>query len=218
MFKLVVCDMAGTTINDYDEVYRVLREATERAGAKYSDETFQEWMGTEKRFAIANLLQEGGVEPTEELVEECWQWFRAELERTYTDTPPVPLEGVAQQLATWREQGIKVSLTTGFSREITDLILRNMGWEVGETIDAVTAGDEVENGRPEPDMILRNMEKLGITDKSEVISVGDTAADVRSAQAAGVTSVGVLSGHLTREEFEELGADRIVESVAHLEL
>ncbi|WIM72088.1 hypothetical protein QP028_12090 [Corynebacterium suedekumii] len=69
MFTLAVFDMAGTTINDRDEVYRVLREATEREGARYSDDQFQEWMGTEKKWAIRNLLEIGGVEPGEELVE-----------------------------------------------------------------------------------------------------------------------------------------------------
>lgn len=47
-YQLVVCDMAGTTINDRDEVYRVLRAATEREGARLSDAQFQEHMGTEK--------------------------------------------------------------------------------------------------------------------------------------------------------------------------
>ncbi|HIW96037.1 MAG TPA: haloacid dehalogenase, partial [Candidatus Corynebacterium gallistercoris] len=74
MLKLVICDMAGTTINDRDEVYRVLREATERAGARYSDAQFQEYMGTEKRWAIIKLLEIGGVESTE--------------------NPPEPLPGV----------------------------------------------------------------------------------------------------------------------------
>ena len=56
MIELAIFDMAGTTIDDRDEVYRVLREATERHGARYSDEVFQQWMGTEKRWAIENLL------------------------------------------------------------------------------------------------------------------------------------------------------------------
>ena len=52
MFKLAIFDMAGTTVNDRDEVYRVLREAPEMEGAKFSDEVFQQYMGTEKHWAI----------------------------------------------------------------------------------------------------------------------------------------------------------------------
>lgn len=65
-------------------------------------------------------------------------------------------------------------------------------------------------------MILRVMEMTGVEDTSQVISVGDTAADIRSAQAAGVTSVGVLTGHLSLAQFVELGAGQVLRSVADI--
>lgn len=216
MYTLAIFDMAHTTVNDRDEVYRVLREATERQGAEYTDEQFRAHMGTEKKWAIRQLLDLGGLEVTDELVEDAWRWFRAELRRTYTENPPVPLDGVEEMLVTLRESGVQIGLTTGFSREIVDLILGSMGWTVGETVDTVAAGDEVEAGRPEPFLIRRVMSDLGVTDPETVISVGDTSADVESARRAGVTSVGVLTGHVTREQFSELGADHVLESAADL--
>lgn len=216
MYALAVLDMAGTTINDRGEVYRVLREATEREGASYTDAQFQQWMGTEKKWAIRNLLAIGGVTVTDELAESAWQWFRAELRRTYTDRPPVPLPGVEDALRALRGRGVTVGLTTGFSREITDLILDALGWTEGGLVEATAAGDEVASGRPEPHLIRRVMEQTGVTDPARVISVGDTAADVRSAQNAGVTSVGVLTGPLTRDGFAALGAGRVLASAADL--
>lgn len=224
--KLVVFDMAGTTIDDRDEVYRVLREATERFGANYSDETFQSWMGTEKRYAITHLLEAGGVAATKDRVEEAWQWFRGELEQTYTEQPPTPLPGVPETLRVLRAHDIKVGLTTGFSREIVDLILRGMGWSVGTgagtTVDATAAGDEVDDGRPAPDLIQRVAAQVGLHNElaeqthALVLSVGDTKADIASAQAAGVTSVGVTTGHVSEAEFARLGADAVLESAAEL--
>lgn len=220
MVNLVVCDMAGTTIDDRDEVYRVLRAATERFGASYPDETFQQWMGTEKKWAIRNLLELGGVDVDEELVEKAWQWFRGELARTYTEQPPTPLPGVEAALRRLRAGGVKVGLTTGFSREIVDLILNAMGWTCGDssddTVDAVAAGDEVEAGRPEPFLIQAVMAATGVDDPAQVVSAGDTEADVRSAQNAGVRSVGVLTGHLSVGDFHTLGADVVLDSVADL--
>lgn len=60
------------------------------------------------------------------------------------------------------------------------------------------------------------MQQVGVDDPREVISVGDTEADVRSAQNAAVNSVGVLTGHLSREDFERLGADDVLASAAEL--
>lgn len=215
MFQLAIFDMAGTTIDERDEVYRILREAAEREGANFSDETFQHYMGTEKHWAIGQLLTEGGIEPTEEIHERAWQWFREELNRSYTAQPPHPLNGIEELFVKLHERGIKVGLTTGFSREITDLILASIGWG-SELIDATCAGDEVPAGRPEPYLIQEVMKKLNVNDTAVVVSSGDTRADVVSAQRAGVTSVGVLTGHLTPEDFTALGADHILYSAADL--
>lgn len=215
MIQLAIFDMAGTTIDERDEVYRILREAAEREGAIFSDETFQHYMGTEKHWAIGKLLAEGGIEPTEEIHERAWQWFREELNRSYTAQPPRPLDGIEELFGKLHERGIKVGLTTGFSREIVDLILNSMGWGA-ELIDASAAGDEVPAGRPEPFLIQEVMKKLDVNDTAAVISSGDTRADVVSAQRAGVTSVGVLTGHLTEEDFVALNADHILKSAADL--
>lgn len=214
MKELIIFDMAGTTINDRDEVYRVLREATERTGARYSDAEFQQLMGTEKKYAIEKLMAIGGIETTREAVDEAWEWFRKELRQTYELNPPTVLPGVEEALKTLREAGIKVGLTTGFSREITEVILEALGWTGSELIDSTAAGDEVPAGRPEPYLIQKVMEDVGVTDPAKVISVGDTEADIQSAHKAGVTSVGVLTGHLSRREFADLGADMVLGSVA----
>lgn len=214
-YVLAIFDMAGTTINDRDEVYRVLREATEREGASYTDEVFQKYMGTEKFSAIGNLLREGGVEAPASVQHHAWEFFREELARTYKENPPSPLPGIPEMLEMLQAEGIKIGLTTGFSREIVDLILSSMKWD-NSLIDAVVPGDEVDSGRPAPDQILAVMSKCDVEDPSTVISVGDTEADVRSAQNAGVTSVGVLTGHLSYKEFEKLEADYILDSAASL--
>lgn len=220
-YRLAVLDMAGTTVDDRHEVYRVLRESVEREGARFDDATFQQWMGTEKRSAITNLLRLGGVEADEQRVDAAFAWFLAELTRTYTENPPVPLPGVEQALAALRADGVKVGLTTGFSRDIADLLLERMGWGVGSepsstTVDAVVCGDEVAEGRPAPLMIQRVMEQTGVTDPALVVSAGDTAVDVESARRAGVLAVGVLTGKLARADHEAAGADVVLDGVRDL--
>lgn len=215
---LAIFDMAGTSIDERNEVYRVLREAVEREGARFTDEEFQKWMGTEKHWAIRNLLKIGGVEADDALVDSAFAWFHEELAATYTEQPPTPMPRMEQAFQQLRAQGIKVGLTTGFSRHITDIILQAMGWTVGDgesnTVDVTVCGDEVPDGRPAPDMIQRVMEHTGVTDPARVISVGDTLVDVQSAQAATVFSVGVLSGHLSNEDFQDMGADAVLEYAA----
>lgn len=221
MISLAALDMAGTTIDEGDAVYRVLREAAQREGAQFTDEQFQEWMGTEKRWAIRNLMQIGGVEVTDERVEAAFDWFLTTLHETYRATPPTALPGVEEAIRELRSRGIKVALTTGFATSITDAILAGMGWTVADgdpaaTVDAAISADTVAAGRPAPDMIFRAMEVTSVHDVAEVAAAGDTAVDVRAARSAGALSIGVLSGHLTREDFARLPQDLVVGSVADL--
>ena len=171
-------------------------------------------MGTEKKYAIGKLFEIGGVEPSDENIDTAWAWFREELKSTYEANPPVPLPGVEDALNAIHQAGAKIALTTGFSREIAEIILSGLAWSENGQIDVLAAGDEVPVGRPEPYLIQLAMERSGISDKDAVISVGDTEADVVSAQRAGVMSVGVMSGHLNRQDFVDLGADVILESAA----
>lgn len=218
--QLVVLDMAGTTVDDRHEVYRVLRDAVEREGATIDDATFQQWMGTEKRAAIAHLLAVGGVQADDARVDAAFAWFLDSLARSYAAQPPTPLPGIEDMLATLRAAGIRTALTTGFSRGIAEMILEAMGWGVGEgpdaAVDALVCADEVDEGRPAPLMILEAMERTGVSAPSRVVSVGDTAVDVESARRAGVLAVGVLTGRLSREDLAAAGADSVLDSAAEL--
>lgn len=220
---LCAFDMAGTTIDDQGRVYDALRDSVTHRGATVSDEDLQTWMGTEKREAITNLLRLGGVEPTDELVDESYTHFVELLRTYYRETPPVALPGVEDAFRALRSQGIKVALTTGFSREVAEPLLEALGWSVGEDLDAVVCADEVAAGRPAPHMVHRAMERTGTRSTAEVLVAGDTVADVEAGLNAGAAqSIGVLTGALAAEQLAAVGATAVLDGVkdvpAHLGL
>ena len=216
MIDLVALDVAGTTIDEGDVVYAVLRECVESRGAVITDTQFSQWMGTAKRSAIAALLELGGVQASDEQIDEGYAWFLAELQRRYAEQPPVVFPGVAEAVAELRSRGIKVALTTGFSTEITGPLLEGVGWSVPETLDAVVCASEAAAGRPAPYLIHRAMELTGAQDVRRVLAAGDTIADLLAAENAGVIGVGVLTGAMNREALSQLPHTHIVESVADL--
>ena len=61
------------------------------------------------------------------------------------------------------------------------------------------------------------MENLGCTDKSRVVMVGDRKYDIDGAKGAGIATIAVLYGFGSREEFEEHGAEFIVENTKEIE-
>ncbi|WP_405852222.1 phosphonatase-like hydrolase [Streptomyces sp. NBC_00090] len=219
MLELAVFDMAGTTIDEHGAVYAALREAVERTGVSVAPGDLQTWMGTDKREAIDALVRIGGGTVTPELVEEGYAAFRSILQERYRTKAPVALPGVEQALAELRARGIKVALTTGFSDEVAGPLLASLGWstEEGGNLDAVVTSDEVRRGRPAPYMIHRAMEKTGVIDVTKVLTAGDTVVDVLAGRNAGAgVVIGVLTGELPREAFQDLPYSRVLGSVAEV--
>ena len=85
-----------------------------------------------------------------------------------------------------------IALNTGIDRHIASLMLDSISWS--GIADAVICGDDVNRGRPAPDLILKAMELTGCNYASRVLAVGDTCYDMQAAHNAGVLAIGVLSG------------------------
>ncbi len=82
------------------------------------------------------------------------------------DFSPTAAE-VLETFSILRTQGIKIALNTGFTRVITDVILKRLGWNDTGIVDAVVCSDEVQEGRPHPFMIRKIMELLGVSESSD---------------------------------------------------
>jgi phosphoglycolate phosphatase-like HAD superfamily hydrolase len=81
--------------------------------------------------------------------------------------------------------------------------------------DLVVTRESTHRLKPHPSPICFAAEKLGVSPR-RCVMVGDTAADVRSARAAGAWAVATLSGFGERDELERAGAHLVLESVAQL--
>jgi phosphonatase-like hydrolase len=216
--ELVVLDIAGTTVDDGQHVYRVLEETVVAHGGSPSAADIDRWHGAAKHEALRALLTPSGGAPlSDDELRPVVEDFRARLTAAYVEFPPRPLPGVPEALADLRAAGIKVALNTGFDREILDSLLRALGWDTDPVADTVVGGSDVPAGRPAPYMVFEAMARLGVTDVARVLVAGDTPRDLESGTNAGAGYVvGVLSGAST---VDELGAHRhthLLSSVAEL--
>lgn len=188
MIDLAVFDIAGTTVEEDGVVYEALAQAVRAHGGTPSEGDVERWMGADKRTAITALLDGSGD------VDSAFREFRALLGQRYRERPPRPMPGVIDVFDRLREQEIRIALTTGFDREVTDLVLGAVGW-TGSAVDTTICADDVAVGRPAPFMIFHAMERLGCADVRRVLVAGDTPRDVAAGLAAGAgTVVGVRTG------------------------
>jgi phosphonatase-like hydrolase len=211
VIELVALDIAGTTVDEGGAVYRVLAAVVAEHGTPASEADIRRWMGADKRAALAALTGDAGA------TEALHARFVERLAAAYAAAAPRPVPGVPRALTALRAAGVKVALTTGFDRQVTDPLLAALGWRVGDQLDAVVCAPEVAAGRPEPHMIHRAMELTGVTDPARVLAAGDTVLDVRAGRAARAGMVvAVLSGAQTRAELEPEHPTHVVDDLGVL--
>ena len=204
--KLVVADLAGTTV-DYGSRAPAggFIELFDRHGVAITEAEAREPMGTQKRDHIAALLgmprifaawkEKHGTEPEDRSIDALYEEFiplQVEILPHYGDL----ISGTLDAVKTIKECGVRVAVTTGYNREMLEVVLESAAAQ-GFKPDASFCAEDVPAGRPAPWMIYRCMEALNIFPPAAVVSVGDTIPDVASARNAGVWSIGVtLTGNM----------------------
>jgi phosphonatase-like hydrolase len=209
---LVIFDMAGTTVEDRGQVPNAFAETLAANNITITADEIARVRGASKRQAIRNLLPPADAGQADRIYKE----FSANLSNAYRKDGVRSMPAAEDVIRALRAQGVKVALTTGFDRDIVNLLLSALDW-THDTIDAIVCGDDVSRGRPAPDMILLAMKLTGVNDPALVANVGDTTMDLASAARAGVRwNVGVLSGAHQREALERAPHTHIIASVAYL--
>lgn len=199
--------MAGTTVKDNDDVHNALISAMKQFGYPVSRGEANDVMGYPKPDAIRSLLE--NVEPDHDIISTGYinkihKVFVEEMIHFYKTSPEFGGTPNAEEtFSKLKEKGIMIGLDTGFSKDITDVIVERLGWLKEGKIDFVVASDEVKAGRPHPYMIQELMRKAGVESSDQVAKVGDTVADLQEGTNAKTKFViGIASGAYTRAELE----------------
>jgi phosphonatase-like hydrolase len=217
--SLAAFDIAGTLMEDTGVLARSFLQTFEVSDIPASEAEIQKMRGAAKRdvikhFAAKHLGQ--GSPQIEQRVDEAYSIFRRLLEENYTKEDTRPIAGAEDTLEWLRDREILIATTTGFYRQVRDLILEKLEWD-GSFFDCNVCSDDVPRGRPAPYMIFECMGRLKVSDVHKVIVIGDTPLDLQAGYNAGCEGViGVLSGS---HGIETLGMTRhthIIPSVASL--
>lgn len=115
------------------------------------------------------------------------------------------IPGGGETLKVLRQQGMKIGIITRNCEEA----VRKVFPEIDDYCDAFISRDSVGNVKPHPDHLDSMLETLKVSGKDSIM-VGDHLIDIQAGKAAGMITVGVLTGRIQKGEFEEAEADYIL--------
>ena len=187
MTDAVVFDLDGLLL-DTEQVWDDVREGLVRErGGRWHDRAQADMMGMSSTEWSRYLHDELGLaEPPEELnrivVERMEERYRQQL-------PLVDgaAEAVRRLAGRW-----PLGLASSSNRPLIDLALDLMG--VADLFRATVSSEEVDRGKPAPDVYLEAARRLGVKPENAV-AVEDSASGIRSAKAAGMGVVAIPNAH-----------------------
>jgi len=110
---------------------------------------------------------------------------------------------------------LPLALASSSHRRVIDAALDGTG--LRDAFRAVVSSDEVEHGKPAPDVFVEAAQRLGVG-PSDVLVVEDSLNGLKAGQAAGMTTVLVPNHSVPPAPGSDEVADMVLESLAELDL
>ena len=216
MIRAFVFDLDGTLVET--EELKALSYA--RAAAELRPdlnegevtEAFKDLVGLSRQDVAVGLMRRFGLEGAARTrmaefgVEAPWQadvQMRLRIYETLVAAPELDLaHSYPHNIALLRDarrEGYPTALATQSHREQARRVLDILG--LADEFDVVVTRDDVEHGKPDPEIHLLAARELGVRPE-ECLSIEDSPAGVKAALAAG-TEVVAVTTELTRQKFRD---------------
>ncbi len=206
MIRGVIFDLDGVLVTTDELHYQSWKRLTQQEGIEFDREINHRLRGIGRMESLEIVLERAPrtYTPQEklELAERKNRFYRELLAGL---TPADLLPGALLTVRELRHRGIKTAVAS--SSKNTPLIMDRLGlWEY---FDAVADGNDIQHGKPDPEVFLLAARRLGLL-PAECLVIEDAPAGIESARRAGMQVFGIGS----RQTLP--GVQRLAPDLAHV--
>jgi beta-phosphoglucomutase family hydrolase len=206
-YKAVIFDMDGTLIASTEGDYLAWKMLFEEHGKQLSFENYIPLMGIKSVEVAHNHLSLSG-EALHEALQKKLVYFEEIIDKKGIHTIPYAKDFL-EHLKTFP---VKLALATSSRKNKMEMVMKRL--HLLDFFDVVVVGEEVENGKPAPDVFIKTAKKLEI-EPSACIVIEDAASGVKAAKNANMKCIAIT----TTNSWDALKeADIIVNSFKDLKL
>lgn len=180
MIKAIIFDMDGLMIDSERVTCECYKKYLAKMGLEITEEFYIQLLGRTAAACKEKFLKQYGEEfPYEDSVKTV---HRMMAEQFLEEGIPLK-KGLKELLKYLKKNNYKTIVATSSERKRVDDILKNAG--LTQYFDASICGDEVQNGKPHPEVFLKACEKLGVSTQ-EALVLEDSEAGIRAAFDGGI--------------------------------
>jgi len=213
--EALIFDLDGTLIDSIEVYYTMMETVFERLCWPDVPRDVMRKAIKDDGFEWGFMLPPGTGRSDEELIGEAREVIREVYPHLFEDTVHM-VPGADQLLRELYEHRVKLGLvTSSLARFIEFKLIPLKKCGVHDLFHTVITLDDVEKRKPSGDPLLECARRIG-ENPGKCAYVGDTRGDMVAGKAAGMRTIGVLTG---LDDYEALKAecpDMIVESVSEL--
>ena len=206
----VVFDMDGVLVDTEHLWDEVREELTTEWGGRYTPEAQEAMMGMSSPEWSRYLHETVGLRAQPETINA--EVVRRMLARYEVELPVVP--GAVEAVRRLHGEGLRLAVASSSNRVLIDAVLRRL--DVTDLFDVTVSSEEVERGKPAPDVYLETACRLKV-EPARCAAVEDSASGIRAARAAGMHVIAYPNRHYPPSAEVLAHADVVLESLSGLE-
>lgn len=213
-FSTIIFDLDGTLVDSLADIAVASNKALDVLGfPPHEVDRYRFFVGDGLMTLARRIVPR---ETPEEMVIETAQQFKLQYKDNWNRTTR-PYPGIKTTLASLARHELNLAVLSNKPDDFTRLFVN--AFFTAEMFGLVFGNRDQVPKKPDPHGALEIANHFG-TAPQACLFIGDTAVDIATGKAAGMTSMGVTWGFRERRELEDAGADLIIDSpeeiIAHV--
>ena len=164
-------------------------------------------IGMDGTTLVRTLAGDAGQDVLDRLKERHSEYYRESAKLL------APLPGARDLLRRVADLGLQAVLATSAPEDELQKLREVL--DCDEVVSEITSSEDVDTAKPKPDIVQVALDRAGVG-AQDAVFVGDAVWDCEAAARAGVASIAVLSGGVSRGELYEAGAMDVFEDAGDL--
>ena len=203
--KAVIFDMDGVIIDSEPIHFEVDMQTMKDFGCSISKEELNKYVGTTNEYMWTDIKNKYKLDQS---VEEIINYRSEMVKRKVIESDLIPIEGIADLLKELKVKNIPAAIASSSPRDFIEVVVSK--FQLEDYFSCILSGEEVENGKPAPDIYVETAKKLGISPE-ECIVIEDSKNGVLAAKKAGMKCIGFKNINSGDQDLSK--ADCIVSSI-----
>ena len=200
-YQAVVFDLDGTLLYTLEDLYLATNHALEAMGLPArSREEVRSYVGNGYRQLFRLAVPQGTSDEVQEQALAIFNSYYLEHDEDHT----APYPGIRELLRALKDRGLRLAVATSKPEVFSLRILER--FELREFFDDVVGCGLDGSLDTKAEVVAEALRRLGVTDKSRAVMVGDRRYDVLGAGEAGIKTIGAGWGYAEEGELEAAGA------------